>query len=127
DNVVVIVAGKFDAAKAVKLITEQFGSLRAPKHKLPTTYTEEPPQDGERVVILRRVGKVAVTGAVYHVPAAADPDHPAIEVLSLILGEDPSGRLYKGLVEKKLATDDTAGTFAWHDPGLLEVGATVAE
>jgi zinc protease len=101
DNIVVIVAGKFDAGKAIKLITEQFGALPAPKRKLSRTYTEEPAQDGERVVVLRRVGKVAATGAVYHVPAAAHPDHPAVEVLSLILGDNPSGRLYKGLVEKK--------------------------
>src|SRR5437762_635147 len=101
DNIVVIVAGKFDEAKAIKLITEQFGAIPTPKRKLPQTYTEEPAQDGERIVVLRRVGKVAATGAVYHVPAAAHEDHPAVELLSSVLGDNPSGRLYKALVEKK--------------------------
>jgi zinc protease len=127
DNVVLIVAGKFDEGKAVKLIAEHFGAISAPKRKLPETYTEEPPQDGERIVTLRRVGKVAAVGAVYHVPAGAHKDHAAITVLSSILGDNPSGRLYKGLVEKKLATEVSADALTWHDPGLLEVGVTVAE
>ncbi len=127
DNVVLIVAGKFDEAKAVKLITEHFGAIPAPKRKLPQTYTEEPAQDGERVVTLRRVGKVAAVGAVYHVPAGAHPDHPVVEVLTTILGDIPTGRLYKALVEKKLATEVGISALAWHDPGVLEILANVTD
>jgi zinc protease len=128
DNVFVVVAGKFDEAKALQLMVDHFGAIPAPKRKLPTTYTEEPPQDGERNVVLRRVGKVAVAGAVYHIPSAAHVDHPAIEVLSTILGDTPSGRLYKRLVEnKKLATRVSAGAAAWHDPGLFEAHLVVAD
>src|SRR5260370_2648560 len=104
DNVVVVIAGKFDEAKAVQLMADHFGAIAAPKRKLPNTYTEEPPQDGERTLVLRRAGKVAVAGAVYHIPAAAHEDHPAVEVLSTVLGDTPSGRLYKTLGEnRKLA------------------------
>ncbi len=127
DNIVLIVAGKFDEAKAAKLIAEHFGALPRPKRKLDHTYTEEPPQDGERGVILRRVGKVPVVGAAYHIPAAAHEDHPALEVLSTILGDTPSGRLYKRLVEKKRATRVSASVSAWHDPGLLETTVVVAD
>ncbi len=70
DNIVVIVTGKFDEGKAIKQMVAHFGAIPRPKRKLDNTYTEEPAQDGERVVVLRRVGKVAVTGAVYHIPAA---------------------------------------------------------
>src|SRR5438067_4662749 len=66
DNVVLILSGRFDEKKALALVSEYFGSLRKPRRQLETTYTEEPAQDGEREVILRRVGKVAVVGAVYH-------------------------------------------------------------
>src|SRR4029078_1872061 len=45
DNVVVIVAGKFDEAKALKFAEESFGKIPRPQRKLNTTYTEEPPQD----------------------------------------------------------------------------------
>ncbi len=127
DNVMLIVAGKFDEAKALKYVAENFGTLKAPNRTLELTYTEEPAQDGERAVTLRRVGKVAVVGDLYHIPAAAHPDHPAIEILGSVLGDAPAGRLYKALVETKKATKVSDETTAWHDPGVLEFTAVVAD
>src|SRR3954464_2832897 len=46
DNVVLVVAGKFDQAKALALVDKYFGALARPERKLDNTYTEEPPQDG---------------------------------------------------------------------------------
>ncbi len=74
DNVVLIVAGKFEEPRALALVRKFLGSIPKPTRKLDDTYTEEPPQDGERVVILRRVGSVAQVGAAYHMPAAAHAD-----------------------------------------------------
>jgi zinc protease len=127
DNILLILAGRFDPALAQKYIAESFGVLPRPTTPLETTYTEEPPQDGERCVTLRRVGKVAVVGAVYHTPAAADPDYAAVEVLERILLAAPAGRLYKALVETKKATAVWGGSYAWHDPAVLEVYAQVAD
>ena len=62
DNVVLIVAGKFDEAKALALVEKYLGSIPKPTRKLDATYTEEPPQDGERTVTLRRVGAVGSVG-----------------------------------------------------------------
>src|SRR5712692_415495 len=59
DNVVLIVAGKFEEAKALALVARHFGAIPRPTRKLDPTYTEEPPQDGERFVTLRRVGDVS--------------------------------------------------------------------
>src|SRR5580765_1468879 len=56
DNIVVVLAGKFDEPKALALVEKYLGSIPKPTRKLDDTYTEEPPQDGERVVVLRRVG-----------------------------------------------------------------------
>jgi zinc protease len=55
DNVVLIVTGKFEVPKALELATKYLGSIPKPERKLNATYTEEPAQDGERTVILRRV------------------------------------------------------------------------
>ena len=121
DNVVLIVAGKFDEAKALKLVTEHFGSIPRPERKLRATYTEEPPQDGERRVELRRVGDVGIAEAMYHMPAASHPDYPAVQMLGSILSEAPSGRLYKALVETKKASQVAVGTHGFHDPGLFDV------
>ena len=127
DNAMLIVAGSFDPVKALRYAKEHFGSIPKPDRTLPSTYTEEPPQDGERTVILRRVGDVARTGAVYHVPAGSDPAFAAVDVLESILTDNPSGRLYKQLVETKRAASVSGGTFALHDPGVILVQAEVAE
>src|SRR5260221_11406116 len=55
DNVVLIVAGKFDEAKALAVVEKYLGALPRPSRKLDNTYTEEPAHDGERIVVLRRV------------------------------------------------------------------------
>ncbi len=126
DNIVLIAAGKFDEAKALAYVDRYFGPLKAPDRKLAQTYTEEPAQDGERSVILRRVGKVAVAGLIYHIPAAAHEDIAPIEVLSSILGDNtPAGRLYKALVLTKKATKVGGDASGWHDPGIFELSATV--
>ena len=70
DNTIVVVAGKFDPKKALEYVSKYFGRIPRPERQLNSTYTEEPPQDGEHVVRLRRSGDNAVVGIVYHVPAA---------------------------------------------------------
>jgi zinc protease len=125
DNVVLIVAGKFDEEKALGYISKYFGALKRPARALDKTYTEEPAQDGERTVLLRRVGKVAVVGAIYHVPAASHADFAAVDVLNTILVSEPRGRLYKALVETKKATSVSGSAYTWHDPSVLEFGVSV--
>ncbi|QEH34875.1 Protease 3 precursor [Aquisphaera giovannonii] len=125
DNAMVVVAGKFDESKALELVNKYFGSLPKPDRKLPATYTEEPPQDGERVVTLRRVGDVGLVGLLYHVPSGPHPEFPAVQVLSQILGDEPSGRLYKALVATKMASSIQAGSYGRHDPTVIEMGAEV--
>ncbi|MBX3618403.1 MAG: insulinase family protein [Rhizobacter sp.] len=120
DNATLIVAGKFDTAKVLTWVSQSFGKLRKPARKLPVQYTLDPVQDGERSITLRRVGGVPLLLAAYHVPPAAHPDFAAVEVLNLIMGDTPAGRLYKRLTAKQLA----AGTFAFAQ-GLAEPGFTM--
>jgi zinc protease len=121
DNAVLIVSGNFDEKKALALIGEQFGALKRPSRKLDKTYTDEPPQDGERSVTLRRVGKAGYVGAVYHVPAASHEDFAAVEVLANMITAEPSGRLYQALVPTKKAAFVAAQAMGYHDPGVLMV------
>ncbi len=126
DNCLLIVAGKFDNAKALGLIAQYFGTLPKPETKLNATYTEEPTQDGERLVRLRRVGTVPLVGLAYHVPAGGQADFPAVEVLEGVLTADVSGRLYKSLVETKKAARVQGTVFSLHDPGLMLIFAQAA-
>ncbi|HEY1378048.1 MAG TPA: pitrilysin family protein [Gemmataceae bacterium] len=124
DNVVLIVAGKFDEAKALALVEKYLGSIPKPPRSLDATYTEEPPQDGERTVTLRRVGAVGSVGVAYHVPAAAHADWAPLSLLGGLLSQAPNGRLYKALVESKLATNAFANSENAHDPGLFYASAS---
>jgi zinc protease len=119
DNAMLIVAGKFEPKKALAYIQKYFGALEKPKTPLPATYTIEPPQDGERITTIRRVGDVQAVGAVYHVPAGGDPEFPAVDLLASVLTDEPSGRLYKALVETKIATGVFGGAEGLHDPGTI--------
>jgi zinc protease len=119
DNAYLLVAGKFDEPKTLALVNEIFSKIPKPTRKLPVFYTAEPTQDGERSVTLRRVGDVQVMAAGYHVPAGAHPDLAALEILTEVLADSPSGRLYKSLVETKKASSVDSFLASLHDPGLL--------
>ncbi|PUB25033.1 putative Zn-dependent peptidase, partial [Elizabethkingia sp. YR214] len=99
DNATLVVAGKFDEPKLLQYIGQYFGSIPKPARVLDKTYTLEPAQDGERFVELKRAGDSKVFGAVYHTVPYADKDYAALDALSEILTSDPSGYLYKSLVD----------------------------
>ena len=126
DNAMLIVAGNFDEAKAIALVQKYFGPIEKPKNPLPQTYTVEPAQDGDRTTIVRRVGDVQMVGAAYHIPAGSDPEFAAVQFLAFILTDQPSGRLYKSLVETKTATQTFGSAFGFHDPGALLFSAIVS-
>ncbi len=125
DNAVLLVAGKIDEPKTLELINQKFGPTIKPERVIQPTYTKDPTQDGERFVTLKRVGDVQLAMAAYHLPPGSHGDFAAIEVLTNILGSEPSGRLYKSLVETKKASNAGSFNFQFKDPGLLLAYAEV--
>ena len=123
DNAVLVVAGQFEESKALAWTGQLLGVIPRPQRKLEKTYTIEPVQDGERSVMLRRVGDNKAVMVVYHTPAATHPDDAALEVTSTILGDQPSGRLYKALVDNKKAVASFTQHAQLHDPGFTMAGA----
>ena len=119
DNVILVIAGKFDEKKSLEFVKNYFGVIPRPERKLEPTYTEEPAQDGERMVTLRRVGEVALAATLYHIPSGGHPDFAAVDVLSTIMTSEPAGRLYESLVKRRVAASVFGMTFALHDPGIL--------
>ena len=104
DNAVLIVSGQFDAEATLEHIAKQFDVIAKPTRSLPPEYTEEPIQNGARSVTIRRQGGSPLIAAQYHAPAEADPQFTALSLGVSILGDTPSGLLYRNLVEKNLAT-----------------------
>ncbi len=119
DNAVLLVAGRFDPARTLASIQASVGQVKRPARELPTFHTVEPVQDGEREVVVRRSGDVKLAALAYHIPPAAHPDTAALSVLVKVLGDTPSGRLHKTLVEGKQAAGVGAINFEQRDPGAL--------
>ncbi|MGM9485661.1 M16 family metallopeptidase [Roseateles sp. NT4] len=128
DNATLLIAGAFDKAATLALIAKDFGAVARPAAAIPQPYTVEPAQDGERTVVVRRVGGQPILLAAYHVPSITHADTPALIVYGLLMSLQPSGQLYKQLVEPKLALaagiagaggvdPGTAGAFAVLPPG----------
>ncbi|KPK08163.1 MAG: hypothetical protein AMJ64_04320 [Betaproteobacteria bacterium SG8_39] len=123
DNAVLIVAGRFDAARTLAQVVRHFGPIPRPQRTLPTQYTVEPTQDGERAVTLRRTGDTQIVAAMYRVPAARHPSYPSLDVLVRVLGSAPNGRLHRRLVQAGLASAAWGAERGLHDPGVMFFGA----
>ncbi len=119
DNAVLLVAGKIDEQKTLDLVHEYFSPIPKPTRPIITTYTQEPTQDGERQVVLRRTGDVQLFAAAYRAPSGAHPDYAALSVLANLLTDNPTGRLYKALVESKKAVSVFGSA-----SGYAEAGST---
>ena len=127
DNAVLVIAGAFDVDKTLALVARYFGPIARPARTLPRLYTQEPVQDGQREVVLRRVGNNQWIAVAYHTVAAADPDAVPLEALSEAMIVTPAGRLYKSLVEAHKATTVDSWVPEMHDPGLLMFFVQVPE
>jgi zinc protease len=126
DNATLVISGKFDPRQVLAWVQESFGRIPAPKRKLPVLYTAEPVQDGERSYTLRRSGGVPLLFAGYRVPAGSHPDFAAVDVLAGILGDEPSGRLYKQLVQTRRAASVGGWAQDLTDPGVVMFIAELA-
>ncbi|GAB6196147.1 M16 family metallopeptidase [Lysobacter xanthus] len=118
DNATLVVAGRIDPARTLASVARAFGPIARPRAALPVAYTIEPTQDGEREVTVRRRGDVRLALAAYHVPGATHADTAPLAVLLDVLGDTPTGRLHKALVETKLAAGAGAGADGLREPGL---------
>jgi zinc protease len=127
DNALLTIAGKFDPAKTLAQLTQLFGAIPKPSRSLEQTYTIEPTQDGERSVTLRRVGDTQALVIVYHGPSGSHPDDAPLNVLAGVLGDRPSGRLYRALVDNKKAVSASMGVEDLHDPGFVAASATLRQ
>jgi zinc protease len=125
DNAVLLVAGKFDPAQTLSWITKSFGKIPKPKRVLPPFWTVEPTQDGERSFTVRRKGDVQIVALGYKIPSALQADSDAISFMSQILGDEPTGRLHKQLVESGKAAQVFSFGMTGYAPGLQIIGAVV--
>ena len=125
DNAVLLVAGKFDEEKALKLVADAFGPIPRPSRKLPEFWTVEPVQDGEREFRVRRKGDVQIVAIAYKVPSGLHEDADGVSFANFALSDTPTGRLHEALVETGKAAQVFGFPLTGYAPGLHILGAVV--
>ncbi len=126
DNAVLIVAGKFDEQKALDYIEQYFSIIPKPTRVLDDILTVEPAQDGEKYIEVKRNGDSKHIQALYHTASYADKDFAALSALERILNNDPSGYLYKSLVETHKVTSLYAFTPTVRDASFMLFNFNIA-
>ena len=97
NNAVVVAVGAFDREALFARIREAFGRIpRGPAP--PAVRSVEPPQQGERRVVVKREAKLPFVFIGYHTPTLNHPDSFALEVLASVLADGKSSRLHRSLV-----------------------------
>src|SRR5881392_3789860 len=125
NNLTFIVAGDVDAEKVRQQLTELFKPY--PEQSLqPVFIPAEPPQLGLREVHQEFPTELTHLEFAWHIPEITNPDVPALDLLSTILGEGRSSRLYRRVREQAgLAFSVSAFSYTPGDPGLMGLDATV--
>ncbi len=146
NNATTVIVGDFDRANALLLVDKYFGAHPASQKPIPEVYTAEPPQQGERRLVIRRAGELALIQIAFHTPAvlgqmtvlsneelAARATNPPEEndifplvVLSAAMSNGVTSRLYQSLVENELAVSVQTNADQHRDPGLFNIYATVS-
>ena len=110
-NTSLVVAGDFDSAQAKTWITRYFGSIPAADRPTPITAELVTLPSSKTLRLTDRV-TLKKTLLVYHSPPFYAPGDAELDILSSILGDRKTGRLYRHLVyEKQLAQEVSA--FQW--------------
>ena len=125
NNSILVIAGAVSAKKVKALAEKYYASIPAqkiPNAKIPV----EPEQKGQRSVTLRKDVQNPYFTMAYKAVEAGHKDQYAFDLLSNILSEGPSSRLYKRLVYKEqLVSSIYSYAYTPKNPGLFRVVGSV--
>jgi zinc protease len=123
NNATMVVVGDVSPEEIFKLCETYIEPI--PTHDPPPPVTTvEPPQVGERRLIVRKPAQLPLLMLGYHVPQTNNADFYALNVLRTILFQGESSRMYQRLVDKdQIALDVSSADDPAFDPTMLEVSA----
>jgi zinc protease len=141
NNATLVVVGDVDVEDVLRRVERHFGAI--PAGTLPRRMTtSEPPQAGERRVVVEREGATAYLKLAYHAPAALEPDFFPMLVLDAVLTgakglnlwssfrvppPQRRARLYTALVERGLASSASGGLVPTSHPFLYSLTFTATD
>lgn len=117
NNCLMVVVGDVSFDEVQKLAKEFMEPIPR-QQPPPAVRTVEPPQLGERRVSVVKRSELPYQLVSWHVPKASHADIPALQVLSAVLSEGRSSRLYSRMVDREqLALSASAEVEQQLDPG----------
>ncbi len=99
-NAIQVVCGDVEPDRVAQQVGVAYAHLRSGQPSLPLTGAE-PPQKGERRVVVESDHRVPRLQMVFHTAPFGHADYPALEVVEALLAEGKSSRLVSKLVEQK--------------------------
>ena len=139
-NATLVIVGDVDSDDVLRRVEREFG--RIPGGTVtPFRRPQEPPQLGERRVLIERPGTTGYVKIAYRAPAATDPEFFPMLVLDAILtgakglslwggfhgAPQRKSRLYTALVEEGLASAVSGAVLPTVDPYLYTLAFTAAD
>jgi zinc protease len=141
NNATLVVAGDIEPDDVLRRVERTLGAI--PSAPLPPRLSiVEPPQIGERRVVVERPGTTSYLKLAWHAPAATEPDFFPMLVLDAVLtgakglnlwssfrGAPPQrkAKLYTSLVDGSLAANVGGALIATADPFLYTVSMTAIQ
>ncbi len=137
-NALLVVVGPYPPKKILPKIEEYFGPIQNTV-KPPEPNVTEPAQNGERRVELRLPSEADYVKVAYRTPAFGNEDVFSLLMLDAVLSgvrlfafgpgqaSGRSARLYRALVEKKIATQASSEFWPTIDPSVFSLDLTVWE
>ena len=121
NNCVVVVSGNV-MVEEVKRLAEKYLAPIPSSPEPKAVHLVEPPQTGERRVMVQKEVPTPYMMIGYHTPEAKHKDYYSLSILSSILSTGNSSRLYSSIVDKKqLATMIATDFSESFDPNLFQI------
>jgi zinc protease len=123
NNAILVIAGDFNTDRVLSKVVTAFNSIPAGIEPAPMLLNE-PPQRGERRLVVRWRSKIPRLAIAYHAPHIAQADSYALQVLAVVLAEGKASRLYQRMVEREQAVTFVTAEFGESkDPTLFHIRA----
>jgi zinc protease len=125
NNAILVAAGDFKAPLVLDKVKRWFGGIPRGSEP-PPVRAVEPPQNGERRVVVSKQAQLPIVYLAWHVPNQKSDDAPALEVLSTVLSGGRASRLYRHLVYERQLALEAGGDYPYFslDPSLFWFWAT---
>jgi zinc protease len=120
-NATMVIVGDVNPAEVFALCQKYLEPI--PFHPPPPPVTTvEPPQVGERRLVVRKQAELPLLMIGYHIPQTNNPDFYALNILRSILFHGESSRMYQRLVDKdQLALSVDSQVDNAFDPTMIEL------